>query len=383
VDDGQPLVTTFDGYGDMVVDGGTAWRQFTADGFPEIGTSMTFYTIVDQMHAVVPASLTAVGPMSRQFHDGTVVDGAAVRRVVGGQATTDVFCAAGTLLWRDQGMVVFERTRQLPAPFVPDPISVSSVFPVDVAVAEGDDFTSMRIEINVNESGDDLPVLLHSNRYQSVVSTPSGYTIDLRSQRPTQEMLEWPYPFDVPEEVAQYLRPTPMLQSADPILVEDAERVAMRHATAVEVVGAIRLRVQGQLSPNRRIDTPDASALQAYNERGGDCTEYANLFVALARAAGIPARRVDGMAYVVLPRMFSKGQGVFAFHSWAEVWIGEWLPIDPTMYGLGVSARYIQLGYNEPGHSDGYGKSGRLRSGGSAFTIDSYETRTGVSWHRE
>ncbi len=52
-----------------------------------------------------------------------------------------------------------------------------------------------------------------------------------------------------------------------------------------------------------------------------DCRMMAALFVALCRAAGMPARRLAG--YVIEP------EGV-GFHNWAEVWLEEtgWMPVD-------------------------------------------------------
>ena len=65
-------------------------------------------------------------------------------------------------------------------------------------------------------------------------------------------------------------------------------------------------------------------AVQALERGEGDCTEYADLFVALCRAKGIPARVVTG--YTV--RFDSESPK----HNWAEVYLQEygWVPFDPT-----------------------------------------------------
>ncbi|MHB8994477.1 MAG: transglutaminase-like domain-containing protein [Armatimonadota bacterium] len=49
------------------------------------------------------------------------------------------------------------------------------------------------------------------------------------------------------------------------------------------------------------------------------CTGFAQLYVTLCRAAGVPARLVAG-------------RGRYGFHNWAEVWlVGKgWVPVDPT-----------------------------------------------------
>jgi hypothetical protein len=71
-------------------------------------------------------------------------------------------------------------------------------------------------------------------------------------------------------------------------------------------------------------DPIDRGALYAIEQRQGDCTEYAALAVALARALGLPARLVNG--YVVAE---SGRLDPFGFHAWAEVRMADrWLILD-------------------------------------------------------
>ena len=68
----------------------------------------------------------------------------------------------------------------------------------------------------------------------------------------------------------------------------------------------------------------DRGALQALIERKGDCTEYAYLAVALARACGIPARMVGG--YVTDRNTAPRPED---YHNWAELHIsGAWRLLD-------------------------------------------------------
>ncbi len=67
-------------------------------------------------------------------------------------------------------------------------------------------------------------------------------------------------------------------------------------------------------------EVAQASALQILRERRGDCSEHALLFVALCRAAGIPARECSG--YVCIGHQWGA-------HAWAEIWLGEWIGADP------------------------------------------------------
>ncbi len=79
-----------------------------------------------------------------------------------------------------------------------------------------------------------------------------------------------------------------------------------------------------------------STARDVLHNRAGDCTEHSLLFVALARAAGIPAREVGGLAYA--------GDGGFAWHAWAEFHDGaHWISVDPTWNELPVDATHIKL----------------------------------------
>lgn len=63
------------------------------------------------------------------------------------------------------------------------------------------------------------------------------------------------------------------------------------------------------------------------------CMEYTDLFVAIARAAGIPTREVDGYAYTENPELEPLSLVADVLHSWPEYYDsskGAWIPIDPT-----------------------------------------------------
>ncbi len=67
-------------------------------------------------------------------------------------------------------------------------------------------------------------------------------------------------------------------------------------------------------------------AADALKQMKGDCTEHSLLAVALMRAIGIPAKRVDGVVYVMnedqVPALY--------WHEWVEAYVGEWTQLDPT-----------------------------------------------------
>ncbi len=63
------------------------------------------------------------------------------------------------------------------------------------------------------------------------------------------------------------------------------------------------------------------------------CMEFTDLFIALSRAAGIPAREVDGFAYTSNSRLRPLSLVTDILHAWPEYWDDQkeiWVQIDPT-----------------------------------------------------
>ena len=76
------------------------------------------------------------------------------------------------------------------------------------------------------------------------------------------------------------------------------------------------------------------SALQTLESLSGDCTEHTVLMIGLARSIGIPARVCAGLVF----------QGdAFYYHFWPEVFIDQWIAMDPTLGQLLADATHIQL----------------------------------------
>ena len=136
------------------------------------------------------------------------------------------------------------------------------------------------------------------------------------------------------EKFAADLAPTIFAQSAD-------ERV---RKLAAEIVGDERDSYQAAQKINRwvyqnirKVGTAALSnAVETLESRQGDCTEHTVLFVALCRAAGIPAREVAGVTAI------EGGEGLY-YHAWPEVWVGRWLAVDPTLGQDVADATHIKF----------------------------------------
>jgi transglutaminase-like putative cysteine protease len=81
-------------------------------------------------------------------------------------------------------------------------------------------------------------------------------------------------------------------------------------------------------------------ASDVLRQKRGDCTEHSLLAVALLRAAGIPAKRVDGVVYM----MNEDKVPAFYWHEWVAAYVGEWIQMDPTFNQLVADATHFAVG---------------------------------------
>ena len=85
--------------------------------------------------------------------------------------------------------------------------------------------------------------------------------------------------------------------------------------------------------------TLEASLQEIIDQKFGDCTEYSQLFISLARLNGIPAREVSGLAYNYIDE-----NPMYYGHAWAEVWFnGRWKEVDPGWNDFHIDATHIKL----------------------------------------
>jgi transglutaminase-like putative cysteine protease len=82
---------------------------------------------------------------------------------------------------------------------------------------------------------------------------------------------------------------------------------------------------------------------QVFDSRLGVCQDFAHIFIAVCRAAKLPARYVSG--YLITRRSRSD-EGSSASHAWAEVLLPErgWCAVDPTNHLL-ANDFYIKLAH--------------------------------------
>jgi transglutaminase-like putative cysteine protease len=125
--------------------------------------------------------------------------------------------------------------------------------------------------------------------------------------------------------LADALRSTPWLQSDHPRLRAITAFVVGLHVTDARKMEILLERARPYLA---RIDfRGHYSALDTLSRRAGDCTEAAVLLAALGRAAGIPTRVANGLAYS--RQSYHGVSNAFMPHSWTLAWVdGEWRSFD-------------------------------------------------------
>lgn len=161
---------------------------------------------------------------------------------------------------------------------------------------------------------------------------------ELTIEAPLRDEIPRPPVVDRSDERARWRKAEPGIEVGSPELraiVEPLAAVAPDRRTLVE---ALVPEVAARLSSAPEPGLP--SALGALAQGSGNCNDHAVLFVALARTAGVPARRIAGLVYLDEP-----APGFYP-HEWAEVWMDEpvgWVPVDPAFEQRIADAARIPL----------------------------------------
>ena len=129
-----------------------------------------------------------------------------------------------------------------------------------------------------------------------------------------------------------FLRPEALIQSTNPRIEAQARLLLQRETDAAKAAELLTHWVASHVKAEVANTIP--SALQVLERRQGDCNEYTVLYVALARAAGLPARPVAGLLYL---------GGRFYYHAWPEVYLGDWVAVDPTFDQFPADAAHLRL----------------------------------------
>jgi len=134
------------------------------------------------------------------------------------------------------------------------------------------------------------------------------------------------------EPAAAGKAPPPPVATADAAVRAAAAEAIENAADPRERVERILDWLDEKMKREYRPGAADPAAILA--DRRGDATEFVRLFVAMARASGVPARARVG---------FVARRTGFFFHAWAEVWLDRWVPVDPYLGQLPADRTHVAV----------------------------------------
>ena len=153
----------------------------------------------------------------------------------------------------------------------------------------------------------------------------------------------------VPEQLEEserqhYLQSNAWVQSDFPEIRDFAKRYG-RGRSQAEIMDNLVVAVRNHMTgPVDYLGY--GSAAEALRTRSGDCTEYAVLLAALARARDIPSRVAYGLVYA---DRFSGKKDVFGPHAWVQVWTGtRWQSYDAGIGEFDATHLALGLGDGDP-----------------------------------
>jgi transglutaminase-like putative cysteine protease len=148
----------------------------------------------------------------------------------------------------------------------------------------------------------------------------------------------FPPNFKDDKDLQKYLEPEKLIESDDPELIAQAQRITSGAKDSWEAVK----RLSRWVAENIEGAIPGGtSAINTYKTRQGECGSHSRLLAAFCRSVGIPARLSVGCIYT------THYQGSFGQHAWNEVYMGKagWIPVDATIYEIDhIDAGHIRLG---------------------------------------
>jgi transglutaminase-like putative cysteine protease len=135
------------------------------------------------------------------------------------------------------------------------------------------------------------------------------------------------------QQQKEYLNASAYIQCDNREIINEARRIVAGEKSAKS---AAKKLVQGVYRMLRKVPTPSMpSAVDVLKTKEGDCNEHSVLFAALARALGIPAKIYVGLVNL-------EGDAYF-YHAWCAVYLGKWVPVDPTFNQFPADVYHLKL----------------------------------------
>jgi len=322
----------------------TVWLNILERGL-KVGRQGSFNLFIESFQTFAPMSYRVLRKEAFSF-EGKQVETFVVQQEYAGFQTTLWVAPDGSVL-REVSVQGFESRKEPEAKardMGPHALSVSSfitlsLVEIDRPITNSFHQDRLKIEVSRLAQVDSVPQDHRQTVLKTVKTKQGTFTTTLVVQRevnrPARSAL---LPLQLAENPS-LLEETSQIQSRHPMI-----RALMREVVASETdAWRAALKINHWVYQNMEKVLVDAfTALDALHDRKGECQSHTNLFTAIARAAGIPTKVVNGLVY-------SNEFKGFVYHAWPEVWVGEWRALDPTFGQDRVDATHIKLseGNNE------------------------------------
>ena len=147
-----------------------------------------------------------------------------------------------------------------------------------------------------------------------------------------------PYPIKAQEE---YLKATTVIDCGNPEIIAFAKKAAEGAKNSYEACDKLKSAVYDLMDfTESGVELQKASDI--LKNKKGVCRHASLLYTALVRSLGIPCRQIYGVAYIADSKEFGG-------HAWAECYVGQWVPFDPTWNSDFVDATHIPVAEYEKG----------------------------------
>ena len=157
------------------------------------------------------------------------------------------------------------------------------------------------------------------------------------------------------EMLRHYLSPNAWVRSDDRDIRSFARQHGRGRSVRTRMEGlteAVRAHMNGPIDYRHYHD-----AVTALESRSGDCTEFAVLLAAVARARGIPTRIVHGIAY---SGRLAERTHVFSPHAWVQAWDGaRWTSYDAGFGQFDAGHIVLAIGDGDPASMRGLNRATR------------------------
>ena len=209
----------------------------------------------------------------------------------------------------------------------PDITALTAVPAEGEAVADPRSVSFMKVKL---EGADLSGMALDGGRQVFSGGILSTAKEDLSGVKPAQLPVKGP-------GLDEFMEPQPFVQSDDPRIIKQAGEITGGEKDSLKAARKLLDWVHDNLRKYPSAGIPNA--VEVLQNLSGDCNEHAVLFMALARASGIPARMDAGVVLM---------DGKFYYHAWNEIYVGQWITVDPTFGQFPADASHIRLAVGGP-----------------------------------